>query len=102
MTTSTRQNCALFLLPYRMKPNKSRGGVKTLESKFGNDQICDMGNFRKMSRWIQWSKIEFSHRLSLQATRDGGFRRRYAMARQASSAVAYNHSHRRRLTSLGN
>jgi hypothetical protein len=45
--------------------------VKSAGVKFGNDQIFDMGNFDETSRRIEWSKNEFSHRLSLQATRDG-------------------------------
>jgi hypothetical protein len=36
--------------------------------KFGNDQIFDMTNFDESSRWMGWSKNEFSHSLSLQAT----------------------------------
>jgi len=47
-----------------------------------------MTHFDETSRWMRWSKNEFSHSLSLQATRDGRFRRRCAMARQASSAFA--------------
>ena len=54
-----------------MLPNKSRGCVKSADTKYGNDQIFDMGNFDKSSRRMRWSKNEFSHRLSLQATRDG-------------------------------
>jgi hypothetical protein len=54
-------------------PNKSRGCVKSIGAEFGNDQIFDMGNFDETSRRIEWSKNEFSHRLSLQATRDGAF-----------------------------
>ena len=51
-----------------MLPNTSRGCVKTIESKFGNDQIFDMANFDEMSRRIQWSENEFSHSLSLEPT----------------------------------
>jgi len=51
-----------------MLPNKSRGCVKSADTKYGNDQIFDMGNFDKSSRRMRWSKNEFSHRLSLQAT----------------------------------
>jgi hypothetical protein len=36
--------------------------------KFGNDQIFGARHFDETSRWIGWSKIEFSHRLALQAT----------------------------------
>ena len=53
------------------RPNKSRGCVKSVGVKFGNDQIFDMENFDEVSRRIEWSKNEFSHSLSLQATRDG-------------------------------
>jgi hypothetical protein len=52
-------------------PNKPRGCVKSAGVKFGNDQILDMAKFYESGRWIGWSKIEFSHRLSLQAARDG-------------------------------
>ena len=52
-----------------MMPNKSRGCVKSADMKFGNDQIFDMTNFDETSRWMGWSKNEFSHSLSLQATR---------------------------------
>jgi hypothetical protein len=48
--------------------NKSRGCVKTVLSKFGNDQFLKMGNDVEMSRWIQWSEIEFSHSLSPEPT----------------------------------
>jgi hypothetical protein len=59
--------------PISMLPNKSRGCVKTLASKFGNDQILVVSHFGEMRRRIEWSEIEFSHSLSLQATRDGVF-----------------------------
>ena len=49
-------------------PNKSRGCVKSADLKFGNDQIFDLRNFDEASRQIGWSKNEFSHSLSLQAT----------------------------------
>ena len=45
--------------------------MKSVGVKFGNDQIFDMENFDEVSRRIEWSKNEFSHSLSLQATRDG-------------------------------
>jgi len=45
-------------------PNLSRGCVKTVMSKNGNDQFCDMRYVVEMSRRIQWSKNEFSHSLS--------------------------------------
>jgi hypothetical protein len=47
-----------------------------------------MTHFDEMSRWMEWSKNEFSHRLSLQATRDGVFLRRRGYGGQASSAIA--------------
>jgi hypothetical protein len=51
-----------------MLPNKSRACVKSADTKFGNDHIFDMANFDETSRWMGWSKIEFSHSLSLKAT----------------------------------
>jgi hypothetical protein len=48
--------------------SKSRGCVKSIGVKFGNDQIFDMANFDETSRRIEWSKNEFSHRLSLEPT----------------------------------
>src|ERR1017187_2057371 len=42
-------------------PNQSRACVKSPEVNFGNDQICDMADFNEKSRWIGWSKNEFSH-----------------------------------------
>jgi hypothetical protein len=38
--------------------------VKSVLSKFGNDQILGMENFDEMSRHIQWMENEFSHSLS--------------------------------------
>ena len=52
----------------RLPPNQSRGCVKTLGSKIGNDQILASAHFDEMSRRIGWSKNEFLHRLSLQPT----------------------------------
>jgi hypothetical protein len=49
-------------------PNKSRGCVKSVGVKFGNDQIFDMENFDEVSRRIEWSKNEFSHSLSPEPT----------------------------------
>jgi tRNA(His) 5'-end guanylyltransferase len=49
-------------------PNHARACVKTLVSKFGNDQILAVSDFDEMSRRIEWSEIEFSHRLALQRT----------------------------------
>ena len=48
----------------RAQPNNSRGCVKSVGVKFGNDQFLGMGNFDEMSWRIQWSEIEFSHSLS--------------------------------------
>jgi hypothetical protein len=48
--------------------NKSRGCVKSADVKFGNDKIFNMANFDESSRWIEWSKNEFSHRLSPEPT----------------------------------
>jgi hypothetical protein len=44
--------------------NKSRGCVKSADANFGNDPIFNMRNFDESSRWIGWSKNEFSHGLS--------------------------------------
>ena len=51
-----------------MWPNQSRACVKSTDTKFGNDHIFDMANFDESSKWIEWSKNEFSHSLSLQPT----------------------------------
>jgi hypothetical protein len=51
-----------------MWPDKSRGCVKTVMSKYGNDQFCDMRYVVEMSRRIQWSKNEFSHSLPPEPT----------------------------------
>src|ERR1035437_1365082 len=51
---------------YIKSPNKSRGCVKSVGVKFGNDQIFDMENFDEVSRRIEWSKNEFSHSLALE------------------------------------
>jgi hypothetical protein len=45
--------------------------VKSADMNFGNDQIFDMGNFDETSRRIEWSKNEFSHRLSPEPTAVG-------------------------------
>ena len=37
--------------------------MKSADMKFGNDHIFDMANFDETSRWIEWSKNEFSHSL---------------------------------------
>jgi hypothetical protein len=42
--------------------------VKSADAKFGNDPIFNMRNFDESSRWIGWSKNEFSHGLALQPT----------------------------------
>jgi hypothetical protein len=52
-------------------PNHARGCVKSADMNFGNDQIFDMESFDETGRRIEWSKNEFSHRLALQATREG-------------------------------
>jgi hypothetical protein len=49
-------------------PDQSRACVKTADMKFGNDQIFDIENFDDASRWIVWSKTEFSHSLALEPT----------------------------------
>jgi len=67
-------------------PNTARGCVKSADANFGNDPIFNMRNFDESSRWIGWLKNEFSHSLSLQATRDGRFLRRRGYGGQASSA----------------
>jgi hypothetical protein len=53
------------------QPNKARACVKSADMKFGNDQIFDMRNFDESSKWIGWSKNEFSHRLALGPTAVG-------------------------------
>ena len=59
----------LFMLYLQVTmPNTARGCVKTPDTKFGNDQIFDMGNFGEMSRRIQWLENEFSHSLALEPT----------------------------------
>jgi hypothetical protein len=55
----------------------SRGCVKSADMKFGNDQIFDMTNFDETSRWMGWSKNEFSHSLTLEPT--------------ATAPVVFNH-----------
>jgi hypothetical protein len=42
--------------------------VKSADLKFGNDHIFDVAKFDETSKWMEWSKNEFSHSLSLQAT----------------------------------
>jgi len=42
--------------------------VKSPGLKFGNDQIFRMARFDESSRWIGWSKNEFSHSLALEPT----------------------------------
>ena len=51
-----------------MMPNQSRGCVKSVGAKIGNDQILVMTRFDEMSRRIRWSENEFLHSLSLQPT----------------------------------
>jgi multidrug transporter EmrE-like cation transporter len=50
------------------RPNTARGCVKSADLKFGNDQIFAARHFDETSRWIGWSKNEFSHRLALEPT----------------------------------
>jgi hypothetical protein len=73
-----------------MRPNKSRGCVKSVGVKFGNDQIFDMENFDEVSRRIEWSKNEFSHSLAPEPTAVGAVR----------SAVAVHVASRRWLSFL--
>ncbi len=49
-------------------PNQSRGCVKSADMKFGNDQIFAVRHFDVSSRWMGWSKNEFSHSLALEPT----------------------------------
>jgi hypothetical protein len=55
--------------------------VRSIGAKFGNDQISDMENFDEMSRQIEWSKNEFSHRLSLEPAPVGAFGSAFAGGR---------------------
>ena len=64
--------------------------MKSVGVKFGNDQIFDMENFDEVSRRIEWSKNEFSHRLSPEPTAVGA----------VSSAVAVPVASRRWLSFL--
>jgi hypothetical protein len=73
-----------------MPSNKSRGYVKSADMKFGNDQIFDMTNFDESSRWMEWSKNEFSHSLSPEPTAVGA----------CSSAIAVHVARRRWLSFL--
>jgi hypothetical protein len=73
-----------------MTPNKSRGCVKTPDPKFCNDTIFDMADFDESGRWIEWSKNEFSHRLSPEPTAVGA----------CSSAIAVHVASRRWLSFL--
>ena len=84
-----------------MWPNKSRGCVKSVGVKFGNDQIFDMGNVDEMSRRIRWFENEFSHRLSPEPTAVSSSRSFGAKADGACrSAVAVHVAGRRRLSFL--
>jgi len=60
-------------------PNKTRGCVKSAGVISGNDPIFDMTHFDETSRWMEWSKNEFSHRLALAPTPLALFRRRSAI-----------------------
>src|SRR6185369_8589584 len=51
-----------------MRPNHARGCVKSVGALFVNEQKFDMAHFDDVSRWIRWSKNEFSHSLALQRT----------------------------------
>jgi hypothetical protein len=42
--------------------------VKSADLKFGNDQILGAKHFDESSKWIGWSKNEFSHSLALEPT----------------------------------
>src|ERR1035441_6851563 len=74
--------------------NQSRGCVKTVSSKFGNDQFFDMRSFVAMSRRIKWSKNEFSHSLSPEPTAGGA-----GCHRATGSADTVHVASRRCLTS---
>jgi hypothetical protein len=69
----------ILILCWRIKPVKSRGRVKNADMKFGNDQIFDMRNLDEASRWMGWSKNEFSHKLSLEPTPVGRFSSAFAV-----------------------
>jgi hypothetical protein len=45
--------------------------VKGVDAKIGNDPIYDMAHFDETSRWMEWSKNEFSHRLAPEPTAVG-------------------------------
>ena len=82
-------------------PNHARGCVKSVGVKFGNDQIFDMENFDEVSRRIEWSKNEFSHKLSPEPTAVSSSRSFGAKADGAvRSAVAVHVASRRWLSFL--
>ena len=56
-----------------MQPNKSRGRVKRADVEIGSDAKYVMANYDEMSRRIEWSKNEFSHRLTPEPTSIGAF-----------------------------
>jgi hypothetical protein len=85
--------------------------VKSVGVKFGNDQIFDMENFDEVSRRIEWSKNEFSHRLapeptavsssrSFGAKADGAFPPSLRYGATGSSAIAVHVASRRWLSFL--
>ena len=75
--------------------------MKSVGVKFGNDQIFDMENFDEVSRRIEWSKNEFSHRLAPEPTAVSSSRSFGAKADGAfSSAIAVHVASRRWLSFL--
>ena len=62
------QDAVIKFSPPQARSNKPRGCVKSPDPKFGNDQIFGVRHFDETSRWMEWSKNEFSHSLPLQAT----------------------------------
>ena len=72
------------------KPNKSRACVKSADMKFGNDQIFCVRHFDETSRWMGWSKNEFSHSLSLQPTPVGRLSSAFAVDITAPARLLRN------------
>lgn len=61
---SIRQSSEIVRRTYFLsRPNTARACVKSVGMNFGNDHIFDMANFDETSRWMGWSKNEFSHSL---------------------------------------
>ncbi len=81
----------------RLGRDKTRGCVKSVEGKFGNDQIFDMGSFDESSRWIGWSRNVFSHCLALQRFGIAGERWRRICQRQRFGLWANRVCGRRRV-----